>query len=1534
MQRPEFFIKLEDTENVSLVNFRGWIGKYFSEGGYDKNKKIMGSVVLLERFPSSMLHPYVNALKYLDIPDYMSKTLLGVTFVYHMSDELPLDAILSSNLLYLYKIKPLSVIDQGACSGREILYYIENKHTLTEWINSHDVPINTLLLNTPNRTKLLMDKIIQDYDKKYGVSLQKEERKKIPYVFQLDIGSLPNIMDMAAFFECMFSWTDNPDEFPQPTRLSSYVYEWLSVNGVNTIVYTKMACPMYYFMKNVKGEKIEHETGHETGHVYVVHLKPPTKSLKVHLNASFDEVFTRHNEILPSEKNIKENPTIRSIFDYAVDYSKYLKNSLNGDHHDIEILFTVFTSYSLYTNIVRAVYILVIRIAEIELPNKNNLFEALYSGLIYTIERIIPHIGILLQEPKFPISYKTIDKYLEKRNKATKELDDTISRIIILGHGFFVRSKSMGINAVNIHFQSVESMAMDLMDIFSLYDENTLREYTTSYEGFRIYLKGVYDTFESKTYVKSHETHEIIPLSTQGEETELSEGEGHKEETERRQMLSEEEEEHERNLEGPDLRENTERTGTLPFSLHTILEGGVKYGELSEYTDDNVKTELDLKLRKHDDAPNILVPAELSTRTDTTKEEYNIKISEESSVNAPIEFKVDSESLEHFPLMKPNNLGASKNGNISDLLFLKSCLPKSRVPSSHLLRHVFQSKFSCGMSHPNKEENKQMMAVYHPDVAINYPKISSYLRQRGEIKVRERAVATNIAKRHILFRSKMEDVFDAMCDTLSKDILPSDFVTTVKNILNEKKDLFSPQNLLIFEEIFSDAFDSTGVHTFKDADRVYGKTMSLLYNRFYNTVHGLNGVVMPYAPYIIEKEEQESQMFWNTIPGPPSIFIAPPPPTANVLVNTWYNELHIDSIETDLSMKNLYDLSAHVNTLSSNKRNLTTENICQYFHNILGINESSDYAFVNLAEFEARSSPSIAKSQPYFDSSAERFSTQFWENIWADVSSSGNLARLPKRVIQNDEVYIKLPNYLDMIKKDEWNGLRAIFFVSRIDSRNDAIHNLASTSKHPTEDTHWALMVFFTGVDKDGQQTKYPEFRYYDSFVHGGNMEGSEYILKQLILYKIVSGSPGILYSPRGNSINSSNLFSKKLSVEKGGLSPWGHRMLKEEHKGEAMDKYIDTLTNYKAFIEQIIKDSTMDPVDFYYITSKRPEDITKNDVKVVLSHAFTKGSLLYDVSFKNEYTPHSPIYTKRSCPWTKQIYQQKYSWECGYFVCAMTRHIITYGSVYSLPPNNAGIELSWAAEQFGRSVNFGMHPVVYVDDKEEILYGEKTLSFRPTETDFNEDFKLDVIEEGLRQYQKQMDNIYLQRMFHPTICSLPTNKGAWTKKQITIDVTSNEFDLSEYKSFVLEKDSTDKFYFGEALYAITSMKVFGTMYETYKMIQSMGQPCDYKGTLVEYPTIGNDVPWRPQVVKLSYPISSNPVGHYDVSVLKGEIEDTLDIIQKKYIAKTALYVISGYNPFYEENTVPKLETEETKEHKAFDFTHNPTIFTGSKLFQ
>jgi len=594
----------------------------------------------------------------------------------------------------------------------------------------------------------------------------------------------------------------------------------------------------------------------------------------------------------------------------------------------------------------------------------------------------------------------------------------------------------------------------------------------------------------------------------------------------------------------------------------------------------------------------------------------------------------------------------------------------------------------------------------------------------------------------------------------------------------------------------------------------------------------------------------------NIIQGPPSLHV-------KSFGEDWaikWNESGAGN--TGEFLENAAKQTSEITAPKGDKREMDSKNISFYFHSVLGIEETEDYALINLAEFEDRSF-----SNPIHGIEDQRVKLR---KVWSEISRFGNLSKIP-RVTREDGDPWDTPEYLDKIPPGSWNGLRCIFIVGRTTSNHQFIEDILNPMTAPSSNLHWVLMVLITGEVKG--DTK--QMLFFDSLMYpdAGPIH-ENHVLAQLFLYGMISpegntvgshgysADMGIEYSVLNNPI-STNMFSPvgdAVITAKGRnaislMNVNSKRLVNDMLKIADENKLVDQYTKDKIsdlILGEITSESETD--DSYDIS---PASRTR--MATYFSQVATIPGAYFSDEFKREKgggEEEDTLYVVRPGPFLKNVLLQKDSWECGYFSCAMTRHIIALGKKYSLPPSVGAIELSWCAESIGYG-GFDCYVIT------ETLSGEYTRIFPlwPKKSIVDEN------ETGTEESDHNRFSYYLHRILFSAICSTRSDLLPWhpdlpvgTKVNIPgdylKDISSEDAAVLNVTGDIVKYGITEKF--GDTLYRITRMHSVAIPNDVINQLEIYAVPKDSKGREKSLsPNLDIDVPWRPQLLKHSYPVET-----------------------------------------------------------------------------
>lgn len=1336
------------------------------------------------------------------------------------------------------------------------------------------------------------------YEKKYGVDFE-EEAGDIPYLFKLN-----EYKSHVGFITSFYKKSDN-DYLPVPTRFSNFVLEWLAINAISAVIESPSANMNLYarsrfiiYSKVLEAFEKPNELSEDA--VFVTFVDPG-KYLEFTMTGIRNEpkftipprdsllFFGVSEEWKPSEK-ADSVEYFSDVSDYIMWFYSVLRENMTKRQEEAKYRKTL------------------LPFVDKEKMVRNFIDKVLPNLSFYVAKENHEKGYKLLLSENFGVESEEFSSY--ERNPTFVELDKNITFIIRRLMGIDYRTdglKRSGRTGELMQPYHTVNLLDKLSPMFSPIGQAHFNSGTTL-SGMFDKLVEIYASEEERSRKEEKEKEKpVSPAFPVEEEQETFDTfpdiiKEYKSDDSKRRFL----------ILPDDILSvyNLNKATTLPFGLNTIISGLIKYG--------NSKGEKERK-------PGSPIKGDSSLGKASSSEEREI-LTHVNIYNAEGQEKFEIERLNSdrapkhiYPYFDPQRSTKPAGEDISNLVKAFSFMPKSGHFKSEIFNMGINNLMPCGHISDRKETTALVTSIVNPpssedaeDLESKRYKSSSILRKRVTNRRRIAAIETNKMKKMLIRRIKYSRWFlwykeninpKATMTELYEFVYNSDETLREKSFSLErvmKMGLLAPENAM---SVFSR--DEKVPKTYLELDSICSFASTLMFGRF-PSYHLDDHLPLDKLTYTTKKDDISSfSRNVNVTQGPPSFSVKS---FAQPWLSAWKEAGALDSNDNTMFLQDPFKYASAKGEPPGDKKEMSDHDISLYFTSILGIEETEQYAFINLAEMENRS---------YYNKIRGIEDNQkILEKVWSEISRFGNLSKLPRT--KRNKYAWDSPKYLDEIPKGGWNGLRCIFIVGRTTSRKGFIKDILSTETKPFANLHWVLMTLVTG-DVEGDKR---QMLFYDSMMRPNSGPIHEnYMIAQMVLYGIISPK-GYTIGSQGYRASDGIEYSDINNVKKSSFNELGSMaFLTLEEKSS-----IRTLIRKKSFVDSMIQNAENEGVTEWYSNKNMKDAIEselgsrkvdskgfyqleneKSTTKLItyFSQLMAVPAIQFTDKFKKDLEQiANPLYVVRPGPFLRNVILQKSNWECGYFCCAMARHVITLGEKHSIPPNNGAIELSWCAESIGPG---GANCYVITQDKNEKYTG--IFPLWPRE---------DIINEEVTGKNETFNRFsyYLHNLLHPAICGLRTNSLPWSENvpyAVKVDVYGDY--LKQMGTNKAEKINVvgdiirygDKERFGNTLYRITRMHSFAIPNDCLNQVEIYSVPRNFEGEDISLePEFEYDVPWRPQIVKHCYPVEITP----DILALN---------------PKLSIYSNIGLslNPYVDSEITGK---------RLQEFTTKPWLYTGGKI--
>ncbi len=960
-------------------------------------------------------------------------------------------------------------------------YYGENQYILTTPLgHGWKVKLRKEFLDLRNEGMVgkLIDRILKDFEVKFGHTLTEENSKGEEPLVAFSDKYEQHIGFITSFYRI------GKNGYPcKPSRIANFILEWLSVNGIAGIITSPKTNANEYIRRMYKTEPFKKDPSINENATFVTMVDPGKYFNFTVLGKVESELFSYPHEGSPLFEDYDGLPDlnveIRKHFDNKYWYIIWFYRILRRQFDKIN---EGGGTFALKENAVKL-------FLEQVLPNLS------FYILSQKGERLLDEVNFGIDSEEFKSEIKVeeliqLDRtftFITRRLIGLDYITDTLKRVGRTGDKVHIynivdqvdRLSSLGTTGRDGYLDTDKTISWLYEQLKSFYvteqsnlteEESLITPESTSPKG-----KGKTTPKESPIF-KKYEFKSIRTAIRHFCNFESSKN----------------------FLVRPDDFEEwimSKYRITPPYGLNPVLSGILIYGKRKE------ETVIPLKIHG------------LSCLAGTSsKEERELHVKVKIPGYGEENTKTDRAPSHIYPHFDPQRSVKFGGNNIADATLLISAFPRSGHVKSELFNFGVNNIHSCGYLSSEDTTHLVTCLPFVPkesEKTLGYKRAmaSFYLHRRNYIRRKTRAIETNKMKRILMTRrkyslwlqwykskvnpkGKMDDLYEIVSNAYY--ISRSEEVPTTKPMAREimRMGLLAPENAMT---IFKD--DRRVPQTYKEIDWICCETTSLIYGRLpaylldenFLVFSDMGGDVTSFAKNV------------NILQGPPSL-------NSNlgnsIWLSHWKDVGAYDDRNSDVIKKDPFEFISKMCPPSSDSREMDATNVSFYFTSTLGINETDEYAVINLAEFEARSVMSPIRG---IDEQKARL-----RKVWSEISRHGNLSKLP-RVKREDLDPWDTPEYLDRIPKGEWNGIRCIFIIGRTSSNSTFISKIMQEEKFTPSNLHWVLMALVTGdVGNDTRQ-----ILFYDALLHSKSGFAHEnMILAQLILYGIIS--------PDGHTVGSS----------------------------------------------------------------------------------------------------------------------------------------------------------------------------------------------------------------------------------------------------------------------------------------------------------------------------------------------------------------------------------------------------------------------------
>ena len=1289
--------------------------------------------------------------------------------------------------------------------------------------------------NPGNLIELLFSVIRLDFYKKYGRSIEEEEKSESQtYVCFSDE------YDSHIGFVTSFYRVGEYDEPSKPSRFSNFILEWLTVNGVDGVVTSPDSNLNRYIREKFKPSKgYKHPPNYKKSDMYVT-FTDPGKLFNFTMTSANESVF-----FLPD----KDSPLFEGL---SIPFERGYNLTVHFSDYTHYILWFFYVLKKNFITTGKTIF------SEKETTVEIFIDSVLKKMSYYTSDP--ERYKLLENSPDFGTSEESFVSY--KRDEDLQMADESFNFITrrLMGLDYksdallptypkgsparifniveLVNSLSDNLSAINGHFDTTVTMLSMYEDLMSSYSFGNILKESFDVVDLVTQESSTLPPFET---LQSSDIHNLIAILTSDDDLMDS-------------------------LSGPDVidKPKKEFVASPPFGISTILSGVLIYGK-------SKGERKDMRISSEEDFINTICGY-------STKEErilngkVVLSIGDDPSIT--ITSEVDRAPRFIYPNFDPQKSMKMDGRNINSMLVARAAFPNSSHIISQLAMFSENKLNGCGyFSEDDASLTTPIITEITRDEKEKYTHLVGYKRERAN---------HNLIDRAFQMRRKRANRSQSMLETTLRRMKYGNWIRWYKNKVDgnfdpkelfdfvyhnydeEKdeipvdKDFFSEMGFLAPEEAMAKNPSSPFTpKSYVDIDKILTKGISLIFGRL--PVTSLDQEDLIYSSDITTRGYSYKNI--NVLQGPPSVHTKTDF-AHTIWLDSWKNQninLRMeDSGDVTLSdriMADAYTSLSLVNPPEGEYREMSDQNISLYFHNVLGINETDEYAFVNLSEFEQRS---YGYSFPGITDRHKLF-----RKIWSEISRHGNLSKIP-RVKRERDPDFDIPEYFDKIHQGGWNGIRCIFIIARTSSSMSFIRSMLDESKKPSDNLHWVIMVLITGeMEGDVRQ-----LRYYDSMMYPRSINShTNNVLAQMALCGMISPESNLISFTGVNPIRSIENVSLIEKHDTSNYSTFGMAMYELETKDvdkneliarvDVINSMISVASSYGALdtytgnpiasiIQRELSDTqviTEDSGDKYELTESK------------ISLFLVLASQLYDIPGSLfEGFPKSEgddLIVTRPGPFLKNIILQKDSWECGYFSCALAKHIMTIGKVYVLPLPGGGTELSWCSETFGAG------PKSYVIPLDASGSSLGLTLLRPRKEFVNET----VIRKMDNPERYNRHTFFLHKLLYPVICNLSPRQSPWNDRygDIVIPIISGYLrEFEEASRLIVLGDLNEKHEaietFGSTLYRITKMHSLAVIIDTMFQVYVYAAPDNYiKYRRYSIPESNETTPWFPRIVKHSY---------------------------------------------------------------------------------